>query len=278
MMIGLIPSSRFQLFGPTSKCLFHTAALLRAEESGSKLTKEQLRKREIRRAARRKVEAKQPAHTHPLYLPTPLALRYLRAVEVGYPASQQVITVTTSVVADRGNPPLAGNVSLPSPLKDVLVAVFSNDEQQLSMARDKFRCHLVGGSDIIAKIKEGEIPVDFDKAFATPDIAQELTSQVARILGPRQVLPMAKRGTVASDLEPLIKDSFGSIPFRQKGNSISLAVAKCEFSDRQILENLLAVQAALKEAVSNQKAKRPSILGRTTLTTTHGPGIVIDLV
>lgn len=278
MMIGLIPPSRFQLFGATSRCLFHTATLLKVEESGSKLTKEQLKKREVRRAARRKVEAKKPAHTHPLYLPIPLALRYLRAVEVGYPASQQVITATTSVVADRGNPPLAGNVSLPSPLKDVLVAVFSNDDQQLSMAKKKFRCHLVGGSDTISKIKQGEIPVDFDKAFATPDIAQELTSQVARILGPRQVLPMAKRGTVAPDLEPILKNSFGSIPFRQKGNSISLAVAKCDFSDRQVLENLLSVQTAFKEAVSNQKAKRPSILGRTTLTTTHGPGIVIDLV
>lgn len=278
MMIGLIPPSRFQLFGTTSRCLFHTATLLKAEESGSKLTKEQLKKREVRRAARRKVEAKKPAHTHPLYLPIPLALRYLRAVEVGYPASQQVITATTSVVADRGNPPLAGNVSLPSPLKDVLVAVFSNDDQQLSMAKKKFRCHLVGGSDTISKIKQGEIPVDFDKAFATPDIAQELTSQVARILGPRQVLPMAKRGTVAPDLEPILKNSFGSIPFRQKGNSISLAVAKCDFSDRQVLENLLSVQTAFREAVSNQKAKRPSILGRTTLTTTHGPGIVIDLV
>ncbi|GCE99974.1 mitochondrial 54S ribosomal protein mrpl1 [Zygosaccharomyces mellis] len=278
MMIGLIPPSRFQLFGATSRCLFHTATLLKVEESGSKLTKEQLKKREVRRAARRKVEAKKPAHTHPLYLPIPLALRYLRAVEVGYPASQQVITATTSVVADRGNPPLAGNVSLPSPLKDVLVAVFSNDDQQLSMAKKKFRCHLVGGSDTISKIKQGEILVDFDKAFATPDIAQELTSQVARILGPRQVLPMAKRGTVAPDLEPILKNSFGSIPFRQKGNSISLAVAKCDFSDRQVLENLLSVQTAFKEAVSNQKAKRPSILGRTTLTTTHGPGIVIDLV
>lgn len=277
-MIGLIPSTRFQLFGTTSKCLFHTAASLRAEGSGSKLSKDQLRKRELRRASRRKAEAKKPAHTHPLYLPIPLALRYLRAVEVGHPASQQVLTVTTSVVADRGNPALAGNVSLPSPLKDVLVAVFSNDEQQLSMAKDKFRCHLVGGSDIVAKIKQGEIPVDFDKAFATPDITQELTSQVARILGPKQVLPMAKKGTVSSDLEPLIKDSFGSIPFRQKGNSISLAVGRCEFSDRQILENLLAVQAAFKDSVSNQKAKRPSILGRTTLSTTHGPGIVIDLV
>lgn len=277
-MLGFMPFSRSYLSGATKRCFLHTSAIMKAEETASKLSKDQLRKRELRRAAQRKVQAKKPAHMHPLYMPTSLALRYLRAVEVGYPQSQQIITVTTDVVAERGNSPLAGNVSLPSPLKDVLVAVFSNDEQQLQMAREKYRCHLVGGSDIIPKIKQGEIPVDFDKAFATPDIAAELTSQVARILGPRQVLPMAKRGTVAADLEPLIKDSFGSIPFRQKGNTVSLAVAKCEFSDRQILENLLAVQAALKEAVSNQKAKRPSILGKTTLTTTHGPGIVIDLV
>ena len=52
----------------------------------------------------RRLQAKTPASDHPLYMPVSRALRYLRAIEVGQPASQQTITLTTLVVAERGVP------------------------------------------------------------------------------------------------------------------------------------------------------------------------------
>ncbi|CCE93206.1 mitochondrial 54S ribosomal protein uL1m TDEL_0F03950 [Torulaspora delbrueckii] len=261
------------------RSFLHTGNVLRAEEAAanvSKLSKDQLKKREIRRLAQRKAAAKKSPSDHPLYMSIPMALRFLRAAEVGQPQTQQTITLTTAVVAERGVPALAGSVSFPKPLKEVKIAVFSGDEDQLKVAREKFNCHLVGGTEIIEKIKSGEIPVDFDKAFATPDIAPALTSQLARILGPRGVLPTVKKGTVATDVSRLVQDSMGSMPFRQRGNAISIAVGKSSFSDRQILENAIATHDAVKEALANQVSKKTSLLGKTTLSSTHGPGIVID--
>lgn len=263
----------------TRTSLFHTFTALKSEEPSTiatKLSKDQLKRRELRRLVQRKAAARKPAADHPLYMPVTQALRFLRAAEVGQPQSQQTISLTTLVISERGASQLNGNISFPKPLKDVKIAVFTNDENQLKIARDQFNCHLVGGSELIEKIKKGEVPLDFDKAFATPDIAISLTSQLGRILGPRGLLPNAKKGTVTEDISSLIKDSMGTLPFRQRGNCISIAVAKCSFTDTQVLENILAAQKSFKLALANQKAKKPSILGQTTLTTTHGPGLVID--
>lgn len=143
---------------------FQTSALRLAEESGTKLTKEQVRKKEIRKMVQRRLKAKSPASDHPLYLPVSKALRYLRAIEVGQPASQQTITLTTLIVAERGVPALNGSVSFEKPLKDVKVAVFTNDEAQGALLKEKYNLHLVGGSDLVGKIKAGEVTIDFDKA------------------------------------------------------------------------------------------------------------------
>ncbi|CEP63262.1 mitochondrial 54S ribosomal protein uL1m LALA0_S07e06128g [Lachancea lanzarotensis] len=253
---------------------------LSAEEASnsttSKLSKDQLKKREIRRLAQRKAAARRAASDHPLYMPVDKALRFLRAAEVGQPQSQQTLSLTTAVISERGAPLLSGNLSFPNALKEVKVAVFTNDEDQAKLAREKYNCHLVGGTELVEQIKSGQTAVDFDKSFATPEIASTLASQLGRILGPRGLLPAAKKGTVSDNLESLLEGSMASLPFRQRGNSVSVAVGKCSFSDKQMLENLVAAQKGVKTALANQKAKRPSLLGQTTLTSTHGPGIVID--
>ncbi|KOH00963.1 mitochondrial 54S ribosomal protein uL1m [Saccharomyces eubayanus] len=264
--------------------LSHTARYLYAEEykttsmssNAPSLTKDQAKKRELKRLAQRRAEAKRPATTSPLYMPVAMALRYLRAAEVGRPQSQQTINLTTLVVGERGTAPISGNVTFPKPLRYVKVAVFTNDEIKLKELREKYPNHLIGGADLVAKIKNNEIPVDFDKAFATPDIVPTLQSQVARILGPRGVLPSVKKGTVNDDITSLLQESLGSMPFRQRGNAISVGIGKCYFTDRELLQNIISTRAAFKAAVENQKAKKPSILSKTTLSSTHGPGIVID--
>ncbi|CAI4058169.1 hypothetical protein SKDZ_04G3350 [Saccharomyces kudriavzevii ZP591] len=240
------------------------------------LTKEQAKKRELKRLAQRRAEAKRPAATNPLYMPVTVALRYLRAAEVGRPQSQQTINLTTLVVGERGTAPLSGSVAFPKPLRYIKVAVFTNDENKLKELREKYPNHLIGGADLVSRIKNGEIPVDFDKAYATADIVPALQSQVARILGPRGVLPSVKKGTVSDDITSLLQESLGSMPFRQRGNSISLGIGKCYFTDREVLQNIIAARAAFKAAVSDQKSKKPNILSKTTLSSTHGPGIVID--
>ncbi|EDO15036.1 hypothetical protein Kpol_392p3 [Vanderwaltozyma polyspora DSM 70294] len=274
-------------FGILSRrCEYHSGRVLLAEAVAasetasakpvSKSVKDKLKRRELRRHSKRKADARKPASSYPLYMPISQALRYLRAAEVGQPISQQIITITTDVVSERGNLNLNGNISYNTPIKDVKIAVFSNDPEKLAKIKEEHNCHLIGGTDLVEKIKSGKQPVDFDKAFATPDISPMLTSQLARVLGPRGVLPTIKKGTVSEDVSSLIKGSIGLMPFRQTGNSISVSVGRCNFSDKQILENIIAVRSAYNTTLSSQKSKKPSLLGKTTITSTHGPGITID--
>ncbi|KAL3240013.1 mitochondrial 54S ribosomal protein uL1m [Nakaseomyces bracarensis] len=248
------------------------------------LTKEQAKKREIKRLALKKAEARKPASTHPLYMSVPLALRYLRAAEVGRPAQHQTITATTLVVADKGNAALAGNVLYPHPLKQMKIGVFSNNAELLEKLKERYgqQIAISGGEELIANIKAGKTRVDgLGKVFATPEIFPAIASQLGRVLGPRGLMPNLKKqhqNTVGEDLESLIEQNLGLVSFRQRGNNISVSVGRCSFSDKDIIENLIAIRNAYKQSLATQVAKKPSILGKTTLSTTLGPGIVIDFV
>ncbi|AET39365.1 mitochondrial 54S ribosomal protein uL1m Ecym_4302 [Eremothecium cymbalariae DBVPG len=244
--------------------------------STTKLSKEQMKKKELRALLQKRAAAKKSPFEHPLYMPVQQAFRFLRAAEVGQPPSQQTISLTTVVVSDKGAPLLSGNILFPNPLRDVKVAVFTNNKEQEEVAREQFKCHLVGGTELIEAIKNGDTPIDFDKALATPDVVAQLTSQLASVLGPRRLLPAVKKGTVSENIANLIRENMFTVPFRQRGPFLSVAVGKCDFSDKQLLQNIVAVQKAFKQALADQQGKKSSILGKTTVTSTHGPGIVID--
>lgn len=267
------------LFG---RRLLATEAAPIPQAAAPTLTKEQAKKREMKRLALKKAEAKKPANIHPLYMPIPLALRYLRSAEVGRPTQHQTITVTTLVVADKGNAALAGNILFPHPLKQMKIAIFSSNKEKLDELKSKYskQVKIAGGEDMIADIKSGKIKVDgVNKVFATPEIFPTIASQLGRVLGPKGLMPNLKKqhqNTVGEDLDSLIEENLGQVSFRQRGNSLSVSVGRCNFSDRDILENIIAVRNAFKQSVSSQVAKKPSILGKTTISTTAGPGIVID--
>ncbi|CAL9735120.1 large ribosomal subunit protein uL1m [Monosporozyma servazzii] len=287
-------SGKLLAFPIVSKSLLSTTALRSAqleenlEESiapVSKLTKDQLKRRELKRKVKHKIQARLPAHVDPLYVSVPNALRIIRALEVGQPESQQTITVTMQVINEKGVNPLNGDIQLPHPLKASKIVAFSNDPTTLEKVAPL--CMAVGGQDLIDKIIKGELPItEIDSSFATPDIAPKLSQQLGKLLGRRGILPNAKKGTVAEDLLQLIQSNVGKIPFRQRGGeiaSVNISVGKCTMSDHEILENIIAARTAVMEAVKTQKNKaakkhQVSILGRTTLTSTHGPGLVIDFV
>ncbi|GME72462.1 unnamed protein product [[Candida] boidinii] len=89
-------------------------------------------------------------------------------------------------------------------------------------------------------------------------------------------MPSAKRGTVSNDISELISGTLGTQPFREKNGFVALTVARCDFSDEEVIKNIIATSKAVKDSVSSIKTKKPIILGQTILTTTHGPGIVIN--
>jgi large subunit ribosomal protein L1 len=166
-----------------------------------------------------------------------------------------------------------GTVSLPHGTgKTARVIVFATGDKAAEASAagaDK-----VGSDDLIQEIQEGFL--DFDAAIATPDQMAKV-GRIARILGPRGLMPNPKTGTVTPDVAKAISDiKGGKISFRvDKQANLHLIIGKASFSPDQLVENYAA---ALDEIL---RAKPSSAKGRylrkVIFTTTMGPGIPVDV-
>jgi large subunit ribosomal protein L1 len=165
-----------------------------------------------------------------------------------------------------------GSVVLPNGTgKTVRVAVFAKDakaDEAKAAGAD-----LVGAADLIEDIQAGKI--DFDIVISTPDMMGVL-GKVARILGPKGLMPNPKTGTVTMDVAKAVENAKGGqVNFRvdKKGN-IHAGIGKISFSEEQIKENFVT----LLEVIN--KAKPASAKGRyitnAAISLTMSPSITLD--
>lgn len=244
------------------------------------LTKEQqkelARKQAAKQLAKLRLKAKQSPLKSRLYSTIPNALRYLRAAEVGRSVDESTITLTSVIFNDKGAPPIKGNLVLPkNSSKQMKAMVITSIPEQADLAT-KNGIDTVGGEELIKKISDGEINLkEYNKLFATSELQSKLSS-VAKILGPKGLMPNNKRGTMSADLTKILENNVDSIPFKQKNSYLTFNVGKTDFDDEEIIKNVLAVKDAVNIAIQNVQSKRPPIVGQTTLSSTHGPGFVIN--
>jgi large subunit ribosomal protein L1 len=131
----------------------------------------------------------------------------------------------------------------------------------------------VGTDELVARIQGGWL--DFDAAIATPDQMAKI-GRIARILGPRGLMPNPKTGTVTMDVAKAVSDiKGGKISFRvDKHSNLHLIIGKASFSESQLVDNYAAVlDEVLRIKPSAAKGK---YLKKITLTSTMGPGIPVD--
>ncbi|ACZ33056.1 ribosomal protein L1 [Chlamydia pneumoniae LPCoLN] len=131
----------------------------------------------------------------------------------------------------------------------------------------------VGSDDLVEKIKSGWL--EFDVAVATPDMMREV-GKLGKVLGPRNLMPTPKTGTVTTDVAKAISElRKGKIEFKaDRAGVCNVGVGKLSFESSQIKENIEALSSALI------KAKPPAAKGQYlvsfTISSTMGPGISID--
>ncbi len=131
----------------------------------------------------------------------------------------------------------------------------------------------VGTDELVARIQGGWL--EFDAAVATPDQMAKI-GRIARILGPRGLMPNPKTGTVTMDVTKAVQDiKGGKINFRvDKHANLHLIIGKASFPEDRLIENYAAV---LDEVLrSNPSAAKGRYLKKIFLTTTMGPGIPVD--
>ena len=155
--------------------------------------------------------------------------------------------------------------------KAVRVAVIAGGEKVKEA--EAAGADFVGGEDMVQKIQNGWM--DFDAVIATPDMMKSV-GKLGRVLGPRGLMPNPKTGTVTFDVAKAIEESkAGKIEFRvDKGAVIHTPVGRISFDAPKLVDNAKALIAAVV------RAKPPAAKGRyikkITLTSTMGPGILID--
>lgn len=166
-----------------------------------------------------------------------------------------------------------GVVSLPNGTgKTVRVAVFARgakaDEATAAGA------DIVGAEDLLATIQGGKI--EFDRCIATPDM-MPLVGRLGKILGPRNLMPNPKVGTVTMDVKTAVEAAKGGeVQFKvEKAGVIHAGIGKVSFPDEKLAENV----RAFVEAVSRAKPSgaKGTYLKKVSLASTMGPGVALDL-
>lgn len=182
------------------------------------------------------------------------------------------IAIRLGIDVTKADQNIRGMLSLPNGTgKSVRVAVFtvnSADEAK------KAGADVVGGEDLIEKVAAGEI--NFDRVIATPDMMPKM-SKVARILGPKGLMPNPKLGTVTNNVAEAVQVAkAGQIEYRaEKKGIIHAGIGKMSFATDKLVENANALIDQLKK-VKPASSKGQYILG-VSIATTQGPGLKVDV-
>lgn len=200
------------------------------------------------------------------------ALELLKSLPGAKFAESLDVSVNLGVDPRKSDQVVRGSTVLPHGTgKSVRVAVFAqgdNAEKAKAAGAD-----IVGFDDLAEQVQAGQM--DFDLVIATPD-AMPVVGRLGQVLGPRGLMPNPKVGTVTADVETAVKNAkAGQVQFRtEKGGIIHCTIGKKDFDTQALVENLGALLADLNKA--KPVAAKGVYMKKVTLSTTMGPGIVVD--
>ncbi len=194
--------------------------------------------------------------------------------ELAYARFDESVDVDVNLGIDpsKGDQVVRGSVLLPHSIgKPVKIVVFAKGEQ--AEAATKAGADYVGAEDLIEKIEGGWL--DFNNAIATPDL-MGMVGKVAKILGPRGLVPNKKMGTVTFDVASVISDfRKGKLFFKNDKNGIvHFSVGRVSFDAPKLEENVTAFIRAL--AASKPPSSKGKFIKKVTVASTMGIGVPIN--
>jgi large subunit ribosomal protein L1 len=204
--------------------------------------------------------------------PVDEALKLVKEFATAKFAESVDAAVNLGIDASKSDQQVRGSTLMPHGIgKSVRVAVFtSGKNQELAKAAG---ADIVGLEDLAAKVKAGEI--NFDVVVASPD-AMRVVGQLGQILGPRGLMPNPKVGTVTPNVAEAVKNAkAGQVRYRvDKAGIIHCTIGKATFESSALKENLTALIADLQKA--KPATAKGQYLKRVTLSSTMGPGVIVD--
>ena len=193
-----------------------------------------------------------------------------------FPAPKFDATVTLSfrlgVDPKKSDQMVRGSVALPHGTgKNVRVAVFATGDA--AKAAEAAGAEHVGMEDLIKKVQEGF--TDFDVAIATPDAMAEVR-KIARVLGPRGLMPNPKTGTVTDDTAKAIQEvKAGRVDYKlDKSGNVSGAIGRASFSEEQLVENAQAMLESISKA--KPASAKGNFIRSATIAAAMCPGLPLE--
>ena len=184
------------------------------------------------------------------------------------------IAVCLGVDPRHADQMVRGKVSLPNGTgKDVRVAVFARGDK--AEEAKKAGADIVGAEDLMETIQGGTI--DFDRCIATPDM-MPIVGRLGKVLGPRNLMPNPKVGTVTMDIKEAVEAAKGGeVQFKvEKAGVVHAGIGKVSFDAAKLEQNLLAFVDAVQKA--KPAGAKGTYMKKVSVSSTMGPGVSVDVV
>lgn len=218
-----------------------------------------------------KIKEKAPAHAVPLTE----AVSFLKANGRSKFDETVEVHIHLRIDPERSEQSVRGSVVLPHGTpKQKQFAVFTADPVKQQQAKDAGAA-LVGGEELIARVaKEGTL--DADLTIATPDMMPKI-AKIAKILGPKGLMPNPKTGTVTQNPSEALQElAGGKITFKMdKLGNVHEAIAKLSWSENKIVSNIEALVEGIKAA--KPATVKGSLIKTLTVKSTMSAGIRVEL-
>ncbi|EPX83396.1 LSU ribosomal protein L1P [Rubellimicrobium thermophilum DSM 16684] len=183
------------------------------------------------------------------------------------------VAVNLGVDPRHADQMVRGSVTLPNGTgKTVRVAVFARGEKA-DQAREA-GADIVGAEDLMQEVMGGRI--DFDRCIATPDM-MPIVGRLGKILGPRNLMPNPKLGTVTTDVAEAVRAAKGGqVQFKvEKAGIVHAGVGKVSFAADKLAENIRAFVEAVQRA--KPAGAKGTYLKKVSIASTMGPGVSVDV-
>ena len=183
------------------------------------------------------------------------------------------VAINLGIDSNKTDQGVRGVTSLPKGTgKSINVAVLAKGDKQKE-AKDA-GADLVGENDLIETISSGKI--SFDLLIASPDMMPSV-GKVAKILGPKGLMPNPKLGTVTPDIATAVKNAkAGQVQFKNdKGGIVHAGIGKMSFDENDLLENLKFFYSSINK--SKPETVKGSFIKKVTIASTMGVGLEINL-
>ena len=189
-----------------------------------------------------------------------------------FDASVEVV-FNLNVDTRQADQQLRGAVVLPNGTgKDKKVIVFAQGDK--AKEAEAAGADFVGAADLVAQIQGGWL--DFDTAIATPDMMAQV-GRVARVLGPKGLMPNPKTGTVTMDVTKAVSDAKGGqVTYRtDRDGNVAVPVGRVSFEDGKLAENIKTIAETVLKA--RPAAVKGTYVQHVSIASTFGPSVTLDI-